>query len=253
MLRYTGYALVVVVLAAVSSEAFLNGAGSASATQSAASATPMRLKGGLVERCTSDKDVGKIAESKEMAELNHVHQSIIVDATPAECFAAASAFEDYPKWAGAMKKVNVLKRSGGLGTAVEWTMGILNLVDRPVFVYEYSKSNTEMKWHVREPSKTIKNLMGRYNFETVSNSKAHPQTKVLYKLNVEPYVPFPAFVKKVINAAVARQALKELKHYTEKQRKLGLEAQSPSGGDTRKDSAGFFAYLKTLVFGCFGA
>ena len=30
-----------------------------------------------------------------------------------------------------------------------------------VFVYEYSKSNTEMKWHVREPSKTIKNLMGR--------------------------------------------------------------------------------------------
>ena len=31
------------------------------------------------------------------------------------------------------------------------------------------------------------------------------------------------FVKKVINAAVARQALKELKHYTEKQRKLGLE------------------------------
>ena len=60
MLRYTGYALVVVVLAGVSSEAFLNGAGSASATQSAASVTPMRLKGGLVERCTSDKDVGKV-------------------------------------------------------------------------------------------------------------------------------------------------------------------------------------------------
>ena len=35
----------------------------------------------------------------------------------------------------------------------------------------------------------------RYNFETVSNSKAHPQTKVLYKLNVEPYVPFPAVMR----------------------------------------------------------
>ena len=96
-----------------------------------------------------------------------------------------------------MKKVNVLKRQGGgLGTVVEWTMGILNLVDRPIFVYTYTR--LEMKWHIQTPSKTIKNLEGRYSFKSVGSPKA-PKTKVAYKLNVEPYIPFPAFVKKVIN------------------------------------------------------
>jgi len=139
------------------------------------------------------------ARAKWWAALNHCHQTIEIDATPEECFAAATGFEDYPKWAGAMKKVNVKQRQGrGLGTVVEWTMGILNLVDRPVFVYTYERSNTEMKWHIQTPSKTIKNLEGRYTFKSVGSAKA-PKTKVEYKLNVEPYIPFPAFVKKVIN------------------------------------------------------
>ena len=98
-----------------------------------------------------------------------------------------------------MKKVNVLKRQGGgLGTSVEWTMGILNLVDRPIFDYTYERSRTEMKWHIKTPSKTIKNLEGRYTFKNIGSPNA-PKTRVVYKLNVEPYIPFPAFVKKVIN------------------------------------------------------
>lgn len=139
-----------------------------------------------------------------LSALNHCHQTITIDATPEECFAAASGFEDYPKWAGAMKKVNVKKRQGrGLGTVVEWTMGILNLVDRPIFVYTYGRSYTEMKWHIQTPSKTIKNLEGRYTFKAVGSAKA-PKTQVEYKLNVEPYIPFPTFVKKVINKGEVR-------------------------------------------------
>ena len=109
--------------------------------------------------------------------------------SPAECFAAATGFDDYPKWAGGMKKVNILKRKGGIGTEVQWTMGILNLVDRPVFVYKYNGKSTEMQWTVREPSACIKGLQGRYNFESVDGGR---KTKVLYKLNVEPRVPFPS-------------------------------------------------------------
>lgn len=109
--------------------------------------------------------------------------------SPAECFAAATGFEDYPKWAGGMKKVNILKRKGGIGTEVQWTMGILNLVDRPVFVYKYNGKSTEMQWTVREPSACIKGLQGRYNFQSVDGGK---KTKVSYKLNVEPRVPFPS-------------------------------------------------------------
>lgn len=88
-----------------------------------------------------------------------------------------------------MKKVNILKRKGGIGTEVQWTMGILNLVDRPVFVYKYNGKSTEMQWTVREPSACIKGLQGRYNFQSVDGGK---KTKVLYKLNVEPRVPFPS-------------------------------------------------------------
>lgn len=35
----------------------------------------------------------QIGESQELAEMNHVHSSIEIAATVAECFAAASSFE----------------------------------------------------------------------------------------------------------------------------------------------------------------
>ena len=77
-----------------------------------------------------------------------------------ECL-AASGFEEYPKWAGAMKKVHVLQRHNGKGSLVEWTMGILSFLDRPVFAYSYDRTDTEMTWHITQPSKFMTQLQGR--------------------------------------------------------------------------------------------
>jgi len=93
----------------------------------------------------------QITESAELAKMNSVESEIVIDATPEECFAAATGFEvdslcvyasacararlreartlagthcthtptqDYPKWAGGMKKVNVIKRQGGVCVCV---------------------------------------------------------------------------------------------------------------------------------------
>eukprot|EP00961_Rhodomonas_salina_P251218 3396725-Rhodomonas_salina.2 len=50
-----------------------------------------------------------------------VKQEIVIEASAEECFAAASNFEDYPKWAGAAKKVTVKERQAdGLGTLVDF-------------------------------------------------------------------------------------------------------------------------------------
>lgn len=66
------------------------------------SAHNLRLKGGFpgvgsraqVQRCTSGADGdNKMKESAALAELNHVHATILVSASSAECFAAGDNFE----------------------------------------------------------------------------------------------------------------------------------------------------------------
>jgi hypothetical protein len=104
-----------------------------------------------------------------------------------------------------------------------------------------------MKWKLREPSRFIAALNGRYTFKLVKGSHtdpSKPQTTVLYQLTVDPAIPFPKFVKTVINKAVASQALKELKRYTEKQRKIRLKAEGGGCEASPKKSSWLFA--------CFG-
>jgi hypothetical protein len=73
------------------------------------------------------------------AELNSVCQCIVVEASVAECFAAASGFEDYPKWAGAIQSLQVLEPAQGStpATLVEWTMGMFGITTKNKMRYSY--------------------------------------------------------------------------------------------------------------------
>merc|ERR1719183_1279936 len=62
------------------------------------------------DKKTTKKKLKGIDRSMSMELLNHMEQHTIVDATPEECYATAVGFEEYPKWAGSMRKVTVLKR-----------------------------------------------------------------------------------------------------------------------------------------------
>ena len=104
-----------------------------------------------------------------------------------------------------------------------------------------------MKWKLREPSRFIDALNDRYTFKLVKGSHtdpSKPQTTVLYQLTVDPAIPFPKFVKTVINKAVASQAFKELKRDTEKQRRKRLNAEGGGCEASPKKSSWLFA--------CFG-
>lgn len=188
-----------------------------------------------------------IERSRSMAELNHIQQHVIVDATPEECYAVAVGFEDYPNWAGSMRRVTILKRnSAGLGEEVEWVMGIFGITSLNVMRYKHQKPHS-VEWMTITESKGIKELHGRYEFVPVRKDDQQPQTKVIYRLRVEPNFPFPKMVKKGTNKAVAKMALRDLKRYTEKLRKRRLRAET--GVD--EESAGSLSLRSLFSCACF--
>mmetsp|Transcript_34064 Transcript_34064/g.53100 ORF Transcript_34064/g.53100 Transcript_34064/m.53100 type:complete len:234 (-) Transcript_34064:334-1035(-) len=202
-----------------------------------APAQPSRSWSGEVSLTSQDKKsaaaasrranlkVKKIAE--DVCSPESVEQTIVIEASPEECFQAATNFEDYYQWAGAIKSVQVMERQkDGLGNVVEFEMGIFGMSTRNTMAYRYNRPKT-MNWHVTKGG--IKELVGSYEFIQLGPNR----TKVIYKLRVEPGFPFPQVLKKATSRAVASAALNDLKKWTESVRakKLNPEAAMPSSGD----------------------
>ena len=151
------------------------------------------------------------------ADVNSVCQTIVIEASVADCFAAATGFEEYPLWAGGIQDLRVLEpaRNGQPATLVEWTMGMFGITTKNRMRYSFevpgggSAHRATMKWHVTEGG--VKELVGRYEFVSLGPSK----TKVIYNLFVEPGFPLPDMVKRATNRAVAKAALQDLKRFTE--------------------------------------
>ena len=151
------------------------------------------------------------------ADVNSVCQTIVIEASVADCFAAATGFEEYPLWAGGIQDLRVLEpaRNGQPATLVEWTMGMFGITTKNRMRYSFevpgggSAHRATMKWHVTEGG--VKELVGRYEFVSLGPSK----TRVIYNLFVEPGFPLPDMVKRATNRAVAKAALQDLKSFTE--------------------------------------
>jgi len=164
----------------------------------------------------------RMDRSHSLELLNALEQHLSIYASIDECYAAAVAFEDYPKWAGSMRRVRVLQRQhDGLGVLVEWVMGIFGVNSCNTMQYYHDKPHS-VNWHTTTESKGIKYLHGRYDFKALSKG----ETRVTYTLNVEPNFPFPKVVKSATNKAVAKMALRDLKKYVEKIRRLRLRRES---------------------------
>mmetsp|Transcript_25569 Transcript_25569/g.51996 ORF Transcript_25569/g.51996 Transcript_25569/m.51996 type:complete len:285 (-) Transcript_25569:600-1454(-) len=159
-----------------------------------------------------------------------VERSIVIEASAEECFAAASNFEDYPKWSPA-KTVSVRERSkDGLGTVVIFVMGIFGMTTTNTMAYKYDRPH-KMNWHVTEGG--IKELIGQYDFHQITPDR----TRVVYHLKVEPGFPFPEVLKRATSRAVATAALHDLKRWTERQRALRLaQEEQVAGGEERVHS-----------------
>ena len=76
---------------------------------------------------------------------DHASQSVTIAATPEQCFAVASDFEQYPQWAHDVKEATVLSRdSQGRATSVEFRTSALGRSTHYTLSYDYSQAPTVM-------------------------------------------------------------------------------------------------------------
>ena len=79
------------------------------------------------------------------------HEQIDVAASPARCFAVATAFESYPEWTSDVKQVAVLERDAlGRGTRVEYHVSGLGRRVRYVLAYDYGEAPVAFSWTLEE-------------------------------------------------------------------------------------------------------
>ena len=119
-------------------------------------------------------------------------QTVIVGATPEQCFAVASDFERYPDWAHDVKEATVVSRdSQGRATEVEFRTSALGRSTHYTLSYDYSQAPRTMSWHMVKGD-IMRAIDGAYTFSPASGGG----TEVTYTLSIELIVPLPGFVKR---------------------------------------------------------
>jgi hypothetical protein len=143
-----------------------------------------------------------------MADVAHEQRDVA--ATPARCFAVASAFEAYPEWTSDVKRVTVLDRDGlGRGTQVEFHVSGLGRRVRYVLQYDYAEAPDAFSWSMVEGD-LLRALDGRYAFTPRDGG-----TRIDYTLRVDVAVPMPGLVKRRASGMIMGNALRDLQRAVE--------------------------------------
>ena len=145
---------------------------------------------------------------------DHATERTTIDASPADCLAAALAFEDYPTWAHDIKETEVLERDAeGRGTRVRYRAAAMGRSTTYVLGYDYRDAPRRISWTLLE-SDITRQLDGSYDFAPVDGEP--DRTDVTYELVVELVVPLPSFVKRRAETRIVHTALRELKSWVER-------------------------------------
>jgi len=145
---------------------------------------------------------------------DHATERTTIDASPADCLAAALAFEDYPTWAHDIKETEVLERDAeGRGTRVRYRAAAMGRSTTYVLGYDYADAPRRISWTLLE-SDITRQLDGSYDFAPVEGDPT--RTDVTYELVVELVVPLPSFVKRRAETRIVHTALRELKSWVER-------------------------------------
>lgn len=140
---------------------------------------------------------------------DHTTQTTVIDATPAQCFAVAIAFEDYPRWASDVKEVLVVRRDDdGRGGDVTFRAAAMGRSTKYTLRYYYGTNPLRIAWKLIDGDLTHK-LDGDYEF--VADPDDPTRTVVTYHLEAELLVPVPGFVKRRAEARIIRTALDDLR------------------------------------------
>jgi len=167
------------------------------------------------------------------------HAQIDVAASPARCFAVATAFERYPEWTSDVNRVTVLERDAlGRGTRVEYHVSGLGRRVRYVLEYDFAEAPHAFSWSLVEGD-ILRAIDGRYAFvlnrpnagtpDAGSPSAVGPEeagTHVDYTLAVDLAVPLPGLVKRRASGMIMRNALRDLKRVLEDPTQADVEQEA---------------------------
>lgn len=134
-------------------------------------------------------------------------ERMVVDASPAHCFAVVADIERYPEWVADLKEVHVLESDDeGRPVVVSFRAAAFGRSTNYTLVYDYSKAPVQFGWVQRSGDLTDR-LDGFYRFAEAPGGG----TEITYKLVVELRVPLPGFIKRRAEGNILHAAIRDLK------------------------------------------
>jgi uncharacterized membrane protein len=135
-------------------------------------------------------------------------QSITINAPLDRVAAVICDFPSYPRWADAMKTVEVVEEyEDGYASQVRFVIDAGVLADDYTLQYEYAEDLSRIEWHLVAPSKTQRVQNGSYDL--VGN--ADGTTTVTYTLEVELAIGMLGMFRRKAEKMIMDTALKQLK------------------------------------------
>jgi hypothetical protein len=136
-------------------------------------------------------------------------QSIDIDADPAAVMAVIADFENYPTWAGSVKRADVLETGAdGRAKRVAFSLNAGPVQDNYELGYVWT-GDTKVEWTLVR-GQMMRAQEGRYLLEPTPTG-----THVTYWLSVDLVIPMLGLLKRKAERIVMDQALHELKKRVE--------------------------------------
>jgi carbon monoxide dehydrogenase subunit G len=136
-------------------------------------------------------------------------QSIDIDADPAAVMAVIADFDNYPTWAGSVKRAEVLEKGAdGRAARVAFTLDAGPVRDRYELAYVWTGVE-QVDWSLVK-GQMMRAQNGRYALEKTATG-----THVTYWLSVDLIIPMLGQLKRKAERVVMDQALRELKKRVE--------------------------------------
>lgn len=136
-------------------------------------------------------------------------QSIDIDAEPAAVMAVIADFDNYPTWAGSVKRAEVLEKgSDGRASRVAFTLDAGPVRDHYELAYTW-RGDEQVDWTLVK-GQMMRGQNGRYALQ-----KTERGTHVTYWLSVDLIIPILGQLKRKAERVVMDQALRELKKRVE--------------------------------------
>jgi len=139
--------------------------------------------------------------------------SIVIRATPKQIMDVIADVAVYPEWTPGVSEVEVLSIFDDEHERVaeaRFVMDQAGIRDEHVYVYDWDE-HYEVRWHLREPGRMVRDLQGVYATEAVDDES----TEVSYSLHVDVSIPMLGMMRRKAEKVITDTALKGLKRRVE--------------------------------------